>query len=117
MDIERFDKTQPEDVSERCEGAQIIVNKEMPLTKETISQLPSTVKLICEAGAGYNNIDLDACQAECFIIQCADVRNRGHGPHGDHGTHSLLCSFPGQQAAAFGCGDFLYLEQSAILVI
>ena len=52
VDIERFDKTQPEDVPARCEGAQIIVNKEMPLTAETIAQLPSTVKLICEAGTG-----------------------------------------------------------------
>ena len=61
MQIERFDKTQPEDVAARCEGAQIIVNKEMPLTKETIAQLPDSVKLICEAGTGYNNVDLEAC--------------------------------------------------------
>ena len=64
VDIERFDKTQPEDVAARCEGAQIIVNKEMPLSKETIASLPDSVKLICEAGTGYNNVDLDACQAK-----------------------------------------------------
>ena len=60
VEIERYDKTQPEDVAERCEGAQIVVNKEMPLSQETIAQLPDSVKLICEAGTGYNNVDLDA---------------------------------------------------------
>ena len=40
----------------------------MPLSKETISQLPSSVKLICEAGTGYNNIDLDACQAKKIAL-------------------------------------------------
>lgn len=34
----------------------------MSLDASTISQLPSSVSLICEAGTGYNNIDLVAAR-------------------------------------------------------
>ena len=111
VEIERYDKTQPEDVAARCEGAQIVVNKEMPLTKETISQLPSSVKLICEAGTGYNNVDLDACQAKG--VSLSNVPTYATEAMAHMAITSLMacsCSL-WQQAAAFGCGDFQYLEQ------
>ena len=109
--IERFDKTQPEDVAARCEGAQIIVNKEMPLTRRP-SHNSHSVKLICEAGTGYNNIDLDACQAKgVSLIKCADVcdQRRWRTWRSRHSWPALVALW--QQAAAFGCGDFQYLEQ------
>ena len=111
VDIERFDKTQPEDVAARCEGAQILVNKEMPLTAETIASLPSSVKLICEAGTGYNNVDLDACQAKG--VSLSNVPTYATEAMAHMAITSLMacsCSL-WQQAAAFGCGDFQYLEQ------
>jgi len=43
------------------EGAEIIVSKELPMTYEDIMALPASVKMIAEAGTGYNNINLDAC--------------------------------------------------------
>ena len=39
----------------------VLVVKEMPLSRAVVLMLPSSVKLICEAGTGFNNIDLDAC--------------------------------------------------------
>jgi len=32
-----------------------------PFTEEIVSVLPSTVKYICHSGAGYDNIDVEAC--------------------------------------------------------
>ena len=47
--------------TEISEGAEVIISKELPISREDIMALPDTVKLICEAGTGYNNIDLAAC--------------------------------------------------------
>ena len=47
--------------TEISEGAEVIISKELPMNRADIMALPDTVKLICEAGTGYNNIDLDAC--------------------------------------------------------
>ena len=44
------------------EGAEILVSKELPMNREDILALPDSVKFICEAGTGYNNIDLEACR-------------------------------------------------------
>ena len=32
-----------------------------PFTEEILSVLPPTVKFICHNGAGYDNIDVEAC--------------------------------------------------------
>lgn len=47
--------------TEISEGAEVIISKELPMNRDDIMALPDTVKLICEAGTGYNNIDLEAC--------------------------------------------------------
>ena len=38
---------------------EIIITKEMELPKSVVSNFPSCVKLLCEAGTGYNNIPID----------------------------------------------------------
>lgn len=55
-----FDETTPDQLLERIEGASVIVTKEMPVSGELIDRFPDSVKLICEAGTGYNNLDLEA---------------------------------------------------------
>ena len=61
-DVRRYESSHPSEVIDRLENAEVVINKEMPLTAEMIRAFPPTVKLICEAGTGYNNIDLDACR-------------------------------------------------------
>jgi len=51
-----------EEIPELVRNQDIIITKEFPLGREVIGQLPSTVKLICEAGTGYNNIDVTAAR-------------------------------------------------------
>jgi len=46
-------------VVERAQGKQILISKEQPLGREVLGRLDS-VKLICEAGTGTDNIDAQA---------------------------------------------------------
>lgn len=64
-----YDDTTPEQLLERIQDADIIVTKEMPVSGDLIRKFPASVKLICEAGTGYNNLDLDAAK-EMGITVC-----------------------------------------------
>lgn len=59
----------PEEILPRLEGADIVVTKELVLTPEQVLAMPASVKLICEAGTGYNNIPL-AAAGEKGIMVC-----------------------------------------------
>lgn len=63
-----YDDTAPEELLDRIEGADVIVTKEMPVNGELIQKFPSSVKLICEAGTGYNNLDLDAAREKGIMV-------------------------------------------------
>lgn len=55
-----YEDTSEDQILERIQGASILVTKELPLPRELIHRFPDCVELICEAGTGYNNIDLKA---------------------------------------------------------
>lgn len=63
-----YSDTAPEQFLERAADAQILVTKEMPVSREQIMALPDSVKLICEAGTGYNNLDLDAAREKGITV-------------------------------------------------
>lgn len=63
-----YDDTTPDELLERVDGAEILVTKEMPVSGELISRLPDSVKLICEAGTGYNNLDLKAAEEKGLTV-------------------------------------------------
>lgn len=59
----------PEDkILERVEGFTIVVTKEMKVSGDIIRKFPDSVKMICEAGTGYNNIDLDAVHEKGIVL-------------------------------------------------
>lgn len=58
-DLTVYDDTTPQQLLERIQNANIIITKEMEVSGEMIRQFPDSVKLICEAGTGYNNIDFN----------------------------------------------------------
>lgn len=63
-----YEDSAPEDILPRLEGAEIAVTKELVLTPEQVLALPDSVKLICEAGTGYNNIPLDAAKQKGIMV-------------------------------------------------
>ena len=73
-----------EEVIERIKDAGIVVSKEYPLKRDMIEKFDDSVKLLCEAGPGYNNIDLEACKEKgimvCNIPAYSSVRYRQQYP-------------------------------------
>ena len=56
------------DITRRAEGAHVLVTKEVPVPAEAIRSLPESVELICEAGTGFNNIDLLAASERGITV-------------------------------------------------
>ena len=54
-----YDRTTPEQVLERCKGADVIISNKVYISRQTMEQLPD-LKLIAIAATGRNNVDLDA---------------------------------------------------------
>lgn len=54
-----YSTTAPEQVFERCQGADIVITNKVELTAEILAKLPQ-LSLICIAATGYNNVDIDA---------------------------------------------------------
>jgi glycerate dehydrogenase len=52
-----------DEIPARVEGHSIVITKELALGKELIHCFPASVRLICEAGTGYNNIDIAAARS------------------------------------------------------
>ena len=70
-DVTVYADSAQEEILDRIQGACVIVTKELPVSAGMIRQFPDSVKLICEAGTGYNNIALDSA-AERGIQVCND---------------------------------------------
>ena len=67
-DVQVYDDSTNAELIERIQGATVVVTKEIPVGPELLSQFPESVKLIVEAGTGYNNIDLDAARAKGITV-------------------------------------------------
>lgn len=63
-----YDETSEDKILERVDGFTIVVTKEMKVTGDIIRKFPDSVKMICEAGTGYNNIDFDAVREKGIIL-------------------------------------------------
>lgn len=68
-DYTGYDRTYPEQVVERCAGADVVISNKVYMSRYTMAQLPD-LKLIAVAATGMNNVDLEAA-AELGI----EVRN------------------------------------------
>ncbi len=67
-EVVTYSDTTPDQFLNRVADAEILVTKEMPASREQILALPDSVKLICEAGTGYNNLDLDAAREKGITV-------------------------------------------------
>ena len=67
-DVTVYDNSAEGEIVLRAAGAAALVTKELPIPAAVVEGLPESVKLICEAGTGYNNIDLAACQKRGIAV-------------------------------------------------
>lgn len=67
-EVTRYDDSQPEQILDRLVGQHIVITKEMPVSGELIAKFPDSVELICEAGTGYNNIDIAAARKKGIAV-------------------------------------------------
>jgi len=63
-----FDSSSNDEIIQRVQGQDVVITKELPVGKELIDQFPASVKVICEAGTGYNNIDIVAARAKGIAV-------------------------------------------------
>jgi glycerate dehydrogenase len=66
--LTKYNASAPEEILERVQNQNIIITKEIPLGSDLISKFPDCVELICEAGTGYNNIDLAAAKEKNITV-------------------------------------------------
>jgi glycerate dehydrogenase len=64
----KFDSSSDEEIIQRVQGQEIVITKELPVGKNLIDQFPPSVLAICEAGTGYNNIDIAAARAKNIAV-------------------------------------------------
>lgn len=67
-DVVVYDHTATTEILERVQDATVVVTKEMPLPAAIVAQFPDSVKLVVEAGTGYNNHALDALKAKHIAL-------------------------------------------------
>lgn len=97
--------TVPSELVGRAAGAEILITKEMPVPGEVIKRLPPSVKLICEAGTGFNNIDVGAARARGVTVCNIPVYSTEAMAHiAITMLLNLSCSFA-QQARRLALGD------------
>ena len=67
-EVSKFDSTSPDSILEKIQNQNILITKELPVPGDVIKQFPSSVELICEAGTGFNNIDITAAKEKNITV-------------------------------------------------
>ena len=67
-DVTVYDDSSNEEIPQRVAEATAIVTKELVLTPEQVNAFPDSLKLIVEAGTGYNNIPIEAARARGITV-------------------------------------------------
>jgi glycerate dehydrogenase len=110
-DMTMYDISKTEEIVSRVQGADIVMNKEFPIPGELIRAFPSSVKLIAEAGTGYNNIDLDACREKGIgLCNVPEYTTEAMGDYAITLVLALSCSLA-PQMKALARGDRKYMHQ------
>ncbi|UFS62641.1 D-2-hydroxyacid dehydrogenase [Sulfurimonas sp. HSL-3221] len=67
-EVEAFETTAPEETAERIANADVIVTNKVVISDEMMAATP-TLKLICVAATGTNNIDIPAAEARGIAVK------------------------------------------------
>lgn len=101
----------PEEILSRVEGHDVVINKEMPLSRQLIEAFPASVRLICEAGTGFNNVDIDAAAAKGITVcNIPTYATEAMAHMAITFVMALSCSL-GPQAGALARGERAHVER------
>lgn len=103
--VKVYEETDESQVLERVRGYEIVVTKELPLSAALIGAFPPSVKLICEAGTGYNNIDLAAAREKGILVTNIPAYSSQRVAHTAMMFILNLSSSMGEQLAMLHRGD------------
>lgn len=66
--VSKYEDSNNKEILERVKDQNIVITKEMTIDRGLIEKFPPCVKLICEAGTGYNNIDIKAAKEKNILV-------------------------------------------------
>lgn len=66
-DVTVYDRTPPERVVERLQGADVMITNKVPVSAKLLEQLPN-LNYIGITATGYNTIDTDACRRRDVVV-------------------------------------------------
>lgn len=66
-DVEIYDRTSPDDVVERCKGAEMVLTNKVVLDASVLNQLPRLM-YIGVLATGYNVVDLEAASRQSIVV-------------------------------------------------
>lgn len=64
----RYDSSSDDEIIGNIQGQEVVITKELPVGRALIERFPESVRLICEAGTGYNNIDIAAARERKICV-------------------------------------------------
>lgn len=67
-EVTMYDTSTADEILKRIQHQAIIITKELPVPADLIRKFPDSVELICEAGTGYNNIDIAAAKEKNITV-------------------------------------------------
>lgn len=67
-EVSKYDSTAANAILDRIENQNILITKELQVQGHLIKLFPSSVELICEAGTGFNNIDIAAAKEKGITV-------------------------------------------------
>lgn len=97
--------SQQEEILDRVQDQEIVITKELPLPASLLSCFPPSVKLICEAGTGYNNIHLPTAAAKGITVCNVPAYSTQRVAHTAIMLLLNLSSSMGRQLAMLDRGD------------
>ncbi|MEM9358701.1 MAG: NAD(P)-dependent oxidoreductase, partial [Pseudomonadota bacterium] len=62
-----YDRTSPDEVVDRLEGAQVAISNKVPIRRADIEKLPN-LRMIAIPATGYDAFDIDACKERGIIV-------------------------------------------------
>ncbi len=100
-----YERTPPDEIVNRAQGAAIVVTNKAALTAETLARLP-TLRFIAITATGYNVVDVDAARERGITV--ANVPEYGTDSVAQHAVALLLelCTHVGAHADAVRAGEW-----------